>query len=41
MNTMTLFGHHLLWSFTDWDMGTGVNEKKEKEQYLSGYMENQ
>ena len=35
------FGCHLLRSFTDWDLGTGVDEKKEKEQYPSGYAENQ
>ena len=36
---------HLLRSFTDQDLGTGVDEKKERkrerEQYLLGYMENQ
>ena len=35
----------LLQSFTDQDLGTGVDEKKERkrerEQYLSGYVENQ
>ena len=35
------FGCHLLRSFTDWDLGTGVDKKKEKEQYPSGYAENQ
>ena len=36
---------YLLWSFTDLDLGTGVDEKKERkrerEQYFLGYMENQ
>ena len=38
------FGCHLLWSFTDRDLGTGVDEKKERKrgkgQYPSGYVEN-
>ena len=30
VNTMSLFRRHLLWSFIDQDMGTGVDEKKER-----------
>ena len=43
-NQFTIMEYLVLQSFTDQDLGTGVNKRKkkrEREQYLLGYVENQ